>query len=153
VGRDAESGRQRPPRGVLALPTRVLIMEPSRQPLSLSASGGLPMASSPSGSAIDPVCGMRVDPEHAAASTVHEGKPYYFCHPNCLRKFQAAPARYLAPAPLPAPAVPQPPPAAPPGTKIEYTCPMHPEVVSAEPGACPKCGMALEPRTLVLEEG
>jgi P-type Cu+ transporter len=128
-------------------------MDSPRQPLPVSASGGLPMASSPSGSAMDPVCGMRVDSEHAAASTVHEGKPYYFCHPSCLRKFQADPGRYLAPAPLPAPAGPQPPPAAPPDTKIEYTCPMHPEVVSAEPGACPKCGMALEPRTLLLEEG
>src|SRR4051812_45263782 len=27
-----------------------------------------------------------------------------------------------------------------------YTCPMHPEVVSDKPGACPKCGMALEPK-------
>jgi Cu+-exporting ATPase len=45
------------------------------------------------------------------------------------------------------------PPAAPPGTKIEYICPMHPEVVATEPGACPKCGMALEPRTILLEEG
>lgn len=30
---------------------------------------------------------------------------------------------------------------------IEYTCPMHPEVVTDKPGNCPKCGMALEPRT------
>ena len=27
--------------------------------------------------------------------------------------------------------------------KVEYTCPMHPEVVSDKPGNCPKCGMAL----------
>jgi len=27
----------------------------------------------------------------------------------------------------------------------QYTCPMHPEVVEAKPGPCPKCGMALEP--------
>lgn len=39
------------------------------------------------------------------------------------------------------------------GTKVEYTCPMHPEIVRAEPGDCPICGMALEPRTVVLEEG
>lgn len=29
---------------------------------------------------------------------------------------------------------------------IEYTCPMHPEIVSFEPGNCPKCGMSLEPK-------
>jgi hypothetical protein len=27
--------------------------------------------------------------------------------------------------------------------KVQYTCPMHPEVVSDKPGNCPKCGMAL----------
>ncbi len=35
---------------------------------------------------------------------------------------------------------------------IEYTCPMHPEVVSPKPGSCPKCGMALEPRSIVSVE-
>ena len=114
-----------------------------------SAGLGLPMISSPTGSAIDPVCGMRVDPETAAGSTVYEGKSYHFCHPNCLHKFQADPARYLAPTPAPPP----PPAEAPPGTKIEYICPMDPEVLATEPGPCPKCGMALEPRTILLEEG
>src|SRR5690606_15375517 len=39
-----------------------------------------------------------------------------------------------------------------PAERVEYTCPMHPEVVQDAPGACPKCGMALEPRTVVAEE-
>jgi Cu+-exporting ATPase len=39
-----------------------------------------------------------------------------------------------------------------PVTKREYTCPMHPEIVRAEPGSCPICGMALEPRTVTVEE-
>src|SRR5713101_5064229 len=33
-----------------------------------------------------------------------------------------------------------------------YTCPMHPQIVRSEPGACPICGMALEPRTISAEE-
>ncbi len=36
-------------------------------------------------------------------------------------------------------------------TSVEYTCPMHPEVVQLGPGTCPKCGMALEPRTATAE--
>ena len=36
--------------------------------------------------------------------------------------------------------------------EIEYTCPMHPEIVRDAPGSCPICGMALEPRTVSLEE-
>jgi Cu+-exporting ATPase len=34
-----------------------------------------------------------------------------------------------------------------------YTCPMHPEVRQDHPGACPKCGMALEPEMPILDEG
>jgi P-type Cu+ transporter len=33
-----------------------------------------------------------------------------------------------------------------------YTCPMHPEIRQSEPGACPKCGMALEPLTVEAPE-
>ncbi|HEY7615762.1 MAG TPA: YHS domain-containing protein, partial [Terriglobales bacterium] len=91
----------------------------------------------------DPVCHMDVDPAKAAGSHQHDGTTYYFCSTHCLNKFRAAPQRYLAPE-----AAPEPMPAA----AREYTCPMHPEVVRTEPGACPKCGMALEPKTLTLEE-
>ena len=41
---------------------------------------------------------------------------------------------------------------APPAPGGEYTCPMHPEVVRSGPGACPLCGMALEPRAPTAEE-
>src|SRR5262245_54817054 len=98
---------------------------------------------------IDPVCGMKVEPETAAAKTEHRGTTYYFCNPHCLTKFKVDPERYLhgPPEPMsiglgsvtPAPA----------GTKRQYVCPMDPEVLSDRPGPCPKCGMALEPRDIV----
>lgn len=46
---------------------------------------------------IDPVCGMRVIPSRAAATTEHEGKTYYFCNKSCREKFDASPDRYLKP--------------------------------------------------------
>src|SRR5215831_9029464 len=115
---------------------------------------------------IDPVCGMAVDPATAAGKFDYEGETYYFCHPNCLRKFKADPQGYLNKAPqlaamgrpvvqlggksgsLPVMTTAQPQSE----TRIvreddEYTCPMDPEVVQNGPGACPKCGMALEPMT------
>jgi Cu+-exporting ATPase len=91
---------------------------------------------------------MTVDPATAPASVVHDGHTYYFCNPGCARRFQAEPRRYLAGTPSPE-LMKEPAPA--PGLQVEYTCPMHPEVVQDHPGSCPKCGMALEPRTAADE--
>ncbi len=95
----------------------------------------------------DPVCGMNVDPAKPAATTVHEGRSYYFCCSGCVDKFKADPNKYLAPqTKLQAPKV------EPPKGTI-YVCPMDPEVRQVGPGACPKCGMALEPETVTAESG
>jgi P-type Cu+ transporter len=45
--------------------------------------------------AIDPVCGMTVAPERAAAHSVYKGKTYNFCAPVCKQRFEADPQRYL----------------------------------------------------------
>ena len=92
----------------------------------------------------DPVCGMEVTPRNAAGSCTYEGRQYYFCNESCLERFQANPQEFLAP-PQPAPA-----PSAP--ASAFYTCPMHPEVQQRGPGACPRCGMALERATVSLQE-
>lgn len=42
----------------------------------------------------DPVCGMEVSPESAAASTEFEGVTYYFCSQHCSDAFLAEPQRY-----------------------------------------------------------
>ncbi|MHB1423739.1 MAG: heavy metal translocating P-type ATPase [Gemmataceae bacterium] len=112
---------------------------------------GLPLSLAPSPGAIDLVCGMTVDPSSAPASVEHEGNKYYFCNPHCAQKFRADPKRYLHPeSRLESMEMP---PAAPPGSKVEYICPMDPEIVRVRPGSCPKCGMALEPRIATAEEG
>jgi P-type Cu+ transporter len=122
----------------------------------------------------DPVCGMQVDPARAAAKSEHGGRTYFFCCSGCAQKFKAAPETYLSPRPATLPnsmasgAVPPGPPltvispaavarpqvvaiqpsvTAPPSPKaaaVDYICPMDPEVHQTKPGACPKCGMALE---------
>jgi P-type Cu+ transporter len=60
-------------------------------------------------------------------------------HSHAHERFKANPDAYVGGAAAPV-------------TKVEWTCPMHPEIVRDEPGACPICGMALEPRTVTLEE-
>ncbi|PAQ03880.1 heavy metal translocating P-type ATPase [Mesorhizobium mediterraneum] len=85
--------------------------------------------------ATDPVCGMHVDRATAKHFSRHEGQGFYFCSAGCKVKFEAEPAKYLGDKPEPQ--------AMPKGT--QYTCPMHPEIVRDKPGACPICGMALEP--------
>ena len=96
----------------------------------------------------DPVCGMTVKPGPATSRYTHAGRTYHFCCSRCMEKFAADPARYVAAETrLPEPA------AAPrPAANAEYTCPMHPEVVRPGPGACPLCGMALEPKTISAAE-
>jgi P-type Cu+ transporter len=93
---------------------------------------------------LDPVCGMKVDPAHAAGKSVHEGKTYFFCSLSCKQKFDANPRAFLKPKSA------KPEAAAPKG--VMYVCPMHPEVRQEGPGACPKCGMALEPERVTLDE-
>ena len=100
------------------------------------------------GQSIDPVCGMTVTMANAAASFDYQGQKYFFCRPQCLERFRENPAAFLSgSSPPPEKTVP-----AVSGKLNEYTCPMHPEIVQAGPGNCPICGMALEPRTVSLEE-
>ncbi len=128
--------------------------------------------------AVDPVCGMSVDPA-TAISVQQEGVDYYFCCKGCRDKFAANAQQYLsrqAKESIPAghgpyicpmcPGVESDVPAACPkcgmalesaalvlaSTRTQYSCPMHPEVVQDEPGICPKCGMALEAQTVILEQ-
>jgi P-type Cu+ transporter len=99
---------------------------------------------------IDPVCGMRVNPATAAGSHDHKGKTYYFCALRCRDKFRDDPDYYLIP---PAQRPPKSAPVAVPASGVvEYVCPMDPEVLETKPGACPICGMALEPKVVSAEE-
>ncbi len=113
-------------------------------------------------SELDPVCGMSVRPGSPHAS-LYQGKRYVFCCAGCKSKFDADPAPYLIAsrkpsmhgtphaAPIAIPIV-RPAAAAAPEhdsatahEEMQFTCPMHPEIVQRGPGTCPKCGMALEP--------
>jgi len=110
----------------------------------------------------DPVCGMDVDGD-SQYQLDHLNEHYYFCSEHCLETFRQTPETYLKP------------------QKHEshnecchndshhdhshheqnselvdnsaiYTCPMHPEIEQQGPGACPKCGMALEPKNIPLNQ-
>jgi len=95
----------------------------------------------------DPVCGMEIDDTKAAGRYEYKGHIYHFCSQTCKDKFVNSPDSYLHPE-----------------TKkkeesstvvtaaVEYTCPMHPEIVKDSPGSCPICGMALEPKTITEEQ-
>jgi Cu+-exporting ATPase len=90
--------------------------------------------------ALDPVCGMTVEPATAAGSVEHQGKTYWFCSSHCVQVFRAHPEKYLGERKAEQP------------LRATYTCPMHPEIVQVGPGSCPKCGMALVPMDAGVEE-
>src|SRR5258708_36393534 len=66
------------------------------EPLKPKPASGLPILNATQAAAKDPVCGMSVVPERAAARVEHEGKSYYFCGVGCAERFRKEPARYLA---------------------------------------------------------
>jgi Cu+-exporting ATPase len=116
---------------------------------------------------------MDVNPTKSRHFYEHGGKKYYFCCGHCVEKFRTSPEKYLS-NPTGAtglvtlgmpgvrePSIPrsvlkesgasggtasQPPKAE---TQTSYVCPMCPEVRESKPGACPSCGMALEPEVPV----
>lgn len=114
----------------------------------------------------DPVCGMEVEPERASGCYDYHGQTFYFCAKVCEARFIADPERYLQAG------------ANPPGMGLvslgrrpmsqrgigaslklppaaknsRFICPMCPAVESPGPGACPSCGMALEPAVISLND-
>jgi P-type Cu+ transporter len=92
--------------------------------------------------AVDPVCGMKVDPETTPHHAKHEGRTFHFCSAGCRAKFIAAPETYLRGEKERAPAA---------KSGAIYTCPMHPQIRQVGPGSCPICGMALEPELVTAE--
>ncbi len=89
----------------------------------------------------DPVCGMTIEPRNAMSHQAYKGQTYYFCNPSCAVRFAANPDEFVAPRKTER--------ELPPRHDAAYVCPMDPEVHETSPGACPKCGMALEPATLM----
>jgi P-type Cu+ transporter len=93
--------------------------------------------------AIDPACKMKVDPSKTSHRLDYQGQPIYFCSDGCRKKFAADPAKYLDGA--------SPAQTAPVAEGAIYTCPMHPQIRQVGPGACPICGMALEPELVTAD--
>ncbi len=121
--------------------------------------------------AVDPICGMTVDSAKATTDTteIWQGKAYYFCCSGCRDTFRTDPAKHannpakpFMPMSVPV-AASRPFPrergragvgeVADANAGATYTCPMHPEVIQVGPGACPKCGMPLEPLVATADEG
>ncbi len=95
----------------------------------------------------DPVCGMDVDHHATEQHSEYDGESYYFCSGHCKTEFGDSPEKYLD-AQASGPSTP-----ATTDEVVEYTCPMHPEIRQSGPGACPICGMALEPVTVTVDSG
>lgn len=140
----------------------VSIQASSKSSANSSSSASSPASDSQAASLFeDPICHMLVERETAADAVVFQGNTYYFCNLNCSAKFSRAPLRYtnsadqaeneqaekdqakaeLAHGELAHGEQPRP---TDPAKQNQFTCPMHPEIITDKPGPCPLCGMALE---------
>ncbi len=139
------------------------VIRVSIQPSSNSSSNSSSQASAAPSLFEDPICHMLVERETAADAIVFQGNTYYFCNLNCSAKFSRAPLRYsgnVAETPdeqtqdgqtqkglaqeEPTPNAQSPMAASDASKQNQFTCPMHPEIITTKPGPCPLCGMALE---------
>lgn len=78
--------------------------EHATRPLEMAAAASHPAGHTVGGTVIDPVCGMTVDPETAAAKGLHSRYrevDYYFCGKGCKLDFDEDPEQYLAPGHVP----------------------------------------------------
>jgi Cu+-exporting ATPase len=150
----AQKFQKAPEKYLNSLVMPVPVMAPPVSPnaaATKAAMVSLPILASPS-KVKDPVCGMMVDPREAAGKVDHQTKLYIFCSTRCAERFKNDPEKFLA-APGTAGMEPVTPPVvSKPTAGIRYTCPMDPQIVRMGPGACPICGMALEPMDIVSEE-
>lgn len=87
--------------------------------------------------AIDPICGMSVDPATAAGRHDYKGQTYYFCAVSCLERFRTDPERALSKKPLSLVTIPSPSPRKP--------LPMMTPAAQGE--IDPVCGMTVQPAT------
>ena len=99
-------------------------------PIPTPAAGG-------ANTAIDPVCGMTVTLKADTRTESFDGRPFHFCSGKCQTKFNGDPWFYASGNAAKRGKVA--------AVGVQYTCPMHPEVIRDAPGSCPICGMALEP--------
>ncbi|MGZ9098070.1 MAG: heavy metal translocating P-type ATPase [Brevundimonas sp.] len=87
---------------------------------------------------------MDVDPARTEQHATHGDQAFHFCSARCRSRFVADPDAWLGSALGAAPGAP---------SGAIWTCPMHPQVRQDHPGACPICGMALEPEMVSADQG
>ncbi len=88
--------------------------------------------------AIDPICGMTVDPATAAGSHDHQGQRYYFCGLFCLERFKANPEQAIQPLPVSS---------AKPTTRRPLPMMQLAPAVTGPASIDPVCGMTVQPAT------
>jgi YHS domain-containing protein len=84
-----------------------------------------------------PVSGKEMKKSEAKVTHEYQGKTYYFGCEKCKEEFMKNPEKYTQEKAE---------------EKAVYTCPMHPEVKSDNPGKCPECGMKLEKKMMHKEK-